>query len=124
MNIRPVNDVVIIRRQEQATASAGGVVLPQSDDFREDIGEVVFVGKGKHHKCRKCAGESHIPVQVRVGERVIFSTNGHQITRVNGEELTVLRQDSIIAVIDDDDGEVSSARGLQAVQEFYVAGEK
>ena len=123
MNISPINDVVIIRRQEQNTVSAGGVVLPQSEDFREDIGTVVFVGRGKPHKCKKCAGTSHIPMQVRVGERVIFSTNGHQITHVNGEELIVLRQESIIAVIDDDE-EVSSARGLQAVQEFYVAGKK
>jgi chaperonin GroES len=123
MNITPISDVVIIRRQEQKTVSGGGIVLPHADELREDIGTVLYVGRGKPHRCKKCAGTTHIPMQVRVGERVIFSTNGHQITKVNGEELIVLKQDSIIAVIEDEE-EVSSARGLQQVQEFYVSGEK
>jgi chaperonin GroES len=123
MNVTPISDVVIIRRQEQNTVSGGGIVLPYADELREDIGTVMFVGRGKPHKCKKCAGTTHIPMQVAVGDRVIFSTNGHQITKVNGEELIVLRQDSIIAVIEDEE-EVSSARGLQQVQEFYVSGEK
>jgi len=123
MQITPLSDLVVIRRQEQNTASDGGIYLPPSDDFREDIGFVVSVGKGKPHKCKNCNGHGTIPMQVRPGDRVIFSTNGHQITRVNGEELVVLRQDSIIAVIDEDEA-VSSARGIQQVKEFYVSGEK
>lgn len=102
MNVTPLNDVVIIRRQEQVTASDGGIILPPSEDFTEDIGTVVFVGRGKPVKCAKCAGRTHLPMQVAVGDRVIFSTNGHQITKIHGEELIVLRQDSIIAVIEDD----------------------
>lgn len=121
--IHPLNDVVVIRRREQDSVSGGGILLVDSPDFREDIGEVVFVGKGKHHKCKKCGGSARIEMQVKVGDKVIFSTNGHQITKVGGEELVVLKQDSIIAVIDDDEG-VSSARGIQASQEFFVTGEK
>lgn len=112
---------MIIRRREQDSVSSGGIFLVDSPDFREDIGTVLFVGRGKPHKCKKCGGTTPIPMQVRVGDKVIFSTNGHQITKVAGEELIVLRQDSIIAVIDDDE-DVSSARGIQQVQEFYVAG--
>jgi chaperonin GroES len=123
MNITPISDVVVIRRQEQSTVSGGGIFLPHADELREDIGTVMFVGRGKPHKCKKCAGTTHIPMQVRVGDRVIFSTNGHQITKVNGEELIVLRQDSIIAVIEDET-EVSSSRGIQQVQQFFVSGEK
>ena len=121
--LKPINDVVIIRRRAQDTVSDGGIYLVDSPDFREDIGEVVFVGKGKPHKCKKCTGSDRIPMQVKPGDRVIFSTNGHQITKVNGEELVVLKQDSIIAVIEDD-GPVSSARGLQANTNFVVEGEK
>jgi chaperonin GroES len=123
MNITPISDVVVIRRQEQSTVSGGGIFLPHADELREDIGTVMFVGRGKPHKCKKCAGTTHIPMQVRAGDRVIFSTNGHQITKVNGEELIVLRQDSIIAVIEDET-EVSSSRGIQQVQQFFVSGEK
>lgn len=114
--------MVVIRRREQDSVSGGGIYLVDSPDFREDIGEVVACGQGKPHRCRKCGGADRIGMQVSVGDRVIFSTNGHQITKVNGEELIVLRQDSIIAVIDGDE-QVSSQRGLQEVQEFYVSGD-
>jgi len=123
MVLEPLNDVVIIRRREQDSVSGGGILLVDSPDFREDIGEVVFVGKGKPHKCKKCGGSARIEMQVKVGDKVIFSTNGHQITKVGGEELVVLKQDSIIAVIEGDDN-VTSARGVQAVKEFFVSGEK
>lgn len=101
MNIDPLSDVVIIRRQEQASVSGGGIFLVQSDEFREDIGTVVFTGRGKPYKCPKCHGNGRIPMQVQAGEKVIFSTNGHQVVKVNGEELIVLRQDSIIGVINE-----------------------
>ena len=53
-------------------------------------------------------------MQVEVGDRVIFSTNGHQLTKINGEELIVLKQDSIIAVIE---GDVHSQRAYQDLSE-------
>ena len=121
--LNPLNDVVIIRRRAQNTVSDGGICLVDSPDFREDIGEIVFCGTGKPHKCRKCAGSDRIPMQVKPGDKVIFSTNGHQITKINGEELIVLKQDSIIAVIDDYDS-ISSARGIQQTQDTFVSGEK
>ena len=112
MKVIPLSDVVIIRRADQQSVSDGGIAIPQSDDFTEDIGEVVYVGKGKPHKCKTCGGRGHIPMQVKEGDRVIFSTNGHQLTKIKGEELIVLRQDSVIAVIEGDD-DVSSVRGDQ-----------
>jgi len=117
MVLSPLNDVVIIRRADPQSVSDGGIILPPSDDMTEDIGTVVYVGRGKPHKCKKCAGATHIPMQVVAGDRVIFSTNGHQITRIKGEELIVLRQDSIIAVIEDDANEVHSQRGAQEIAE-------
>ena len=116
MNISPLSDIVIIRRADQQSVSSGGIVLPPSEDFTEDIGTIVYVGRGKPVKCKKCAGHTNIPMQVNVGDRVIFSTNGHQLTKIAGEELIVLRQESIIAVIEDDD-EVHSQRGEQANKE-------
>jgi chaperonin GroES len=96
MQISPLSDVVVIRRASQQEVSDGGIIIPPSDDFREDIGTIVFAGQGKMSN-----KGIQIPMQVKEGDKVLFSTNGHQITQVNGEELIVLRQDSIIGVIDD-----------------------
>jgi len=98
MHIEPLSDVVVIKRSAQQDISAGGIIIPESDDFREDIGTVMFAGKGK-----LSPRGVFIPNQVKEGMKVLFSTNGHQITQVNGEELVVLREPSIIGIIEGDD---------------------
>ena len=87
--INPLSDIVIIRRSPPEEVSAGGILLAWDSDHREDIGVVAYVGPGKAK-----------PVAVKPGDKVLFSTNGHQITNVNGEELVVLREPSIIGVIE------------------------
>ena len=84
MNIAPLGDVVVIRRSDPQSVSDGGVLLVHDPDYREDIGVVAFAGP---------------KATVKQNDKVIFSTNGHQITVVNGEELVVLREPSIIGVI-------------------------
>ena len=101
MKIRPKSDIVIIRRSAPQEVSDGGIYLVHNPDFREDIGVVAYVGSGKRYGCRKCKTEHLVPVSVKPGDKVIFSTNGHQITTINGEELVVLREPSIIGVIED-----------------------
>jgi co-chaperonin GroES (HSP10) len=88
MNISPLGDVVVIRRSEPAEVSAGGILLAWSEDYREDIGTVVASGPKA--------------TSVKAGDKILFSTNGHQITTVNGEMLVVLREKSIIATIEGD----------------------
>jgi chaperonin GroES len=87
--IQPLSDIVIIRRLAPQQVSDGGIHLVYDPDYREDIGEVAYVGPGKKQ-----------PVAVKPGDKVLFSTNGHQITHVNGEELVVLREPSIIGVFE------------------------
>ena len=65
-----------------------------SDDFLEDIGEIVAVGPGV-----LSSKGVFIPTEVKPGERVLFSTNGHQVTKLNGEEMIVTREPSLMAVI-------------------------
>lgn len=96
--IHPLSDIVVIRRQSQQEISDGGVYIPPSDDFREDIGTIAYCGPGKLSPKGVL-----IPMDVKPGDKVIFSTNGHQITQVDGEELVVTRQNSIIGIVDDDD---------------------
>lgn len=94
MNIEPLNDVLIIRPHKEVS-SAGGILIPRTaDEFHEDIGTVCFAGPGALDDNGK-----RIPMQVKVGDRVLFSTNGHQVTKVNGEELVVLRQNSVIGIV-------------------------
>ena len=99
MNISPLADVVIIRRSSPEQVSAGGIHLAWDADYKEDIGEVVYAGNGKHHRCKKCNCQTDIPMSVKPGDKVLFSTHGHQITVINGQELVVLREPSIIGVI-------------------------
>ena len=98
--INPLSDVVIIRRSAPETVSDGGIHLVFDPDFKEDIGVVAFVGKGKLYGCQHCGSVSRRPVGVLPGDKVLFSTHGHQITQVNGEEFVVLRENSIIGVIE------------------------
>jgi chaperonin GroES len=100
MKIDPLSDVVVIRRSSQQEISDGGIYIPPSDDFREDIGTIAFAGKGKRVKCPHCGMDAVRDMEVKAGQKVIFSTNGHQITQLNGEEFVVLREPSIIGVIE------------------------
>ena len=103
--IRPQSDIVIIRRSAPQQVSDGGILLVHDGNCREDIGVVAYVGQGKSYGCKRCKTQHTIPVAVKPGDKVIFSTNGHQITTINGEELVVLREPSIIGVIEDDTAE-------------------
>lgn len=97
MHIDPLSDIVIIKRSPPDEVSEGGIYLAYDPDYREDIGVVEFVGEGKH-TCKKCGTTR--PVAVKRGDKVLFSTNGHQIVKVGMEELVVLREPSIIGVIE------------------------
>jgi len=105
VNILPLGDVVIIRRSAPKEVSAGGIHLVWDEDYREDIGTVMFVGTGTQHKCNTCKAYTHRPVAVKAGDTVLFSTNGHQITILNGEEFVVTREKSIIGIIEGDNVE-------------------
>lgn len=90
--LEPLHDVVII--QPQKLEKVGSILIPiESNDFKEDIGTVRYVGPGALND----DGET-IPMLVKPGDKILYSTHGHQTTKVDGEELIVLRQNSIIGV--------------------------
>lgn len=95
MQIEPLHDVVIIKRQ--VLDKVGSILIPiESENFREDIGTVVATGPGDMDDLGKLK-----PMYVKPGDRVLFSTHGHQVTKIDGEEVIVLRQNSIIGVFRD-----------------------
>ena len=94
-NIRPLHDRVVIRREEEETKSAGGIVLPGSASEKPARGEVVAIGSGKLLD----NGEVR-PLDVKVGDKVIFGQYGGSTVKLEGEEYLVLQESEIFAVIE------------------------
>ncbi len=95
MNIRPLQDRVVIRRMEEERTSAGGIVLPDSATEKPVQGEVVAVGNGKVLD----SGESR-PLDVKVGDRVLFGKYSGTEVKIKDEDLLVMREDDIMGVIE------------------------
>jgi chaperonin GroES len=95
MNIRPLHDRVIVRRMEEERTSAGGIVIPDTAAEKPIQGEVVAVGKGKILE----NGDVR-PLDVKVGDRVLFGKYSGTEVKVSGEELLVLREDDIMGVVE------------------------
>jgi chaperonin GroES len=95
MNIRPLHDRVVIRRMEEERTSAGGIVIPDSATEKPAQGEVVAVGNGKILE----NGDIR-PLDVKIGDKVLFGKYGGTEVKVEGEDLLVMREDDITAVIE------------------------
>ncbi len=94
MNIRPLHDRVIIRRMEEEKTSPGGIVIPDSATEKPVKGEVVAVGNGKILD----SGEVR-PLDGKVGDTILFGKYSGTEVSVDGEELLVMREDDITAII-------------------------
>jgi len=96
MNIRPLHDRVIVKRQEVESKSAGGIVLTGSAAEKSTRGEVLAVGKG-----RILESGSVKPLDVKLGDTVIFSEGyGAKSEKVDGEEVLILSEGDILAIVD------------------------
>jgi chaperonin GroES len=95
MNIRPLHDRVIVRRMEEEKTSPGGIVLPGSASEKPDRGEVIAAGKGRITD----SGEVRA-MDVAVGDKILFGKYAGTEVKVDGEELLVMREDDIVAVIE------------------------
>lgn len=95
MNIRPLQDRVVVRRTEEETTSAGGIVLPGSAAEKPAQGEVLAVGPGK----RLENGDTQ-PVDVKVGDVVVFGKYSSNTVKIGDEELLILGESEIFGVIE------------------------
>ena len=95
MKIRPLHDRVVVRRMEEETTSAGGIVIPDSATEKPVQGEIIAVGNGKITD----SGDVR-PLDVEVGDKVMFGKFSGTEVKVDGEELLVMREEDIVAVID------------------------
>ncbi|QAU33852.1 co-chaperone GroES [Janthinobacterium sp. 17J80-10] len=94
MNLRPLHDRVIVKRLDQETKTASGIVLPEAAAEKPDQGEVLAVGNGKILDDGKVR-----PLDVKVGDRVLFGKYSGQAVKVAGEELLVMREEDIMAIV-------------------------
>ncbi len=95
MKIRPLHDRVIVKRIEEERKSAGGIVIPDTAAEKPDQGEIIAVGKGKKDENGKL-----IPLDVKVGDKVLFGKYSGQTVKVKGEELLVMREEDLMGVIE------------------------
>ncbi|MBL1263242.1 co-chaperone GroES [Candidatus Methylomicrobium oryzae] len=94
MKIRPLHDRVIVKRVEEETKTAGGIVLPGSAAEKPSQGVILAVGTGKALD----NGEVR-PLEVKVGDKVLFGKYSGNEVKIDGEELIVMREDDIMGVL-------------------------
>src|SRR5579863_8489765 len=93
--LQPLGDRVVVEREESETTTSGGIVLPDSAKNKPARGKVISVGDGK-----LCDDGKRRPLQVKVGERVLFSSYAGDEFKVGDRELLLMREDDILAVIE------------------------
>ncbi len=95
MKIRPLHDRLIVKRMDEERKTASGIVIPDSAAEKPDQGEVLAIGTGKVMEDGKVT-----PLDVKVGDRVLFGKYAGQTVKVQGEELLVMREEDIMGVIE------------------------
>src|SRR5690349_782860 len=96
MRFRPLHDRVVVRRIEAEEKSAGGIIIPDTAKEKPSQGEVVGVGPGGRDESGNL-----IPVDVKIGERVLFGKWSGTEVKIDGEELLIMKESDIMGVIDE-----------------------
>jgi chaperonin GroES len=96
MNLKPLDDRIVVRPNEAETQTASGLVIPDTAKEKPQQGEVLAVGPGKRSET---TGDL-IPVDIKVGDTVLYSKYGGTEVAVNGEDLLVLNSRDVLAVVE------------------------
>ena len=94
VNLTPLHDRVVVRRIEEKESIKGGIIIPDSAKEKQQEGEVIAVGSGKREK-----GEL-IPLDVKPGDRVLFGKYSGTELKVDNQDLSVMREDDVMAIVD------------------------
>ena len=94
MKIRPLQDRVIVERVEAEKKSAGGIIIPDSAKEKPQEGKVIAVGKGK-----KLDDGNVIPMDVKAGDRILFSKYAGSDVTIDGKEYVIMREEDILGVL-------------------------
>ena len=93
--IRPLHDRVIVERLEEGEQKVGGIIIPDTAKEKPQQGRVVAVGKGKTEKDGKVT-----PLDVKVGDTVLFGKYSGQEIKIDGEERLIMREEEILAILE------------------------
>jgi chaperonin GroES len=93
LNITPLHDRVVVRRLEEKETAKGGIIIPDTAKEKPHEGEVMAVGAGKIDKGKR------IPVDVKVGDRILFGKYTGSDTKIDDQEYLILREDEILAKV-------------------------
>ena len=95
MKIRPLQDRVIVRRIEEEEKTKGGIIIPDSAKEKPQEGKVIAVGKGKANDDGKVT-----PLDVKVGDKILFGKYSGTEIKMNGEEHLIMREDDILGIVE------------------------
>jgi len=97
MRVRPLHDRIIVKRVEEESKSKGGIIIPDTAKEKPIEGKVVAVGTGKGRK-----DGSKLPMEVQVGDRILFATYAGTEVKVDGEEHLIMKEEDVLAVLEKD----------------------
>lgn len=95
MKFRPLHDRVVVRRVEENTKTAGGIIIPDAAKEKPMQGEVIAVGPGARDEAGKL-----VPLDVKAGDRVLFGKWSGTEVKIDGQELLIMKESDILGVLD------------------------
>ena len=95
MKIRPLHDRILVKRLEEESKTAGGLFIPDAAKEKPIQAKVIAVGSGKRDKDGKV-----IPLDVKAGDRVLFSKYSGSEVKIDGEEHLIMREDDLLAIVE------------------------
>ena len=95
MKIRPLQDRVLVKRLEEEQKTKGGIIIPDTAKEKPQMGEIISAGGGK-----KTDDGKVIPLDVKAGDKVLFSKYAGTEVKIEGEELLIMREDDILGVVE------------------------
>ena len=95
MKLRPLQDRILVKRVEEAQKTKGGIIIPDSAKEKPAEGEVVSVGSGKVGDDGK-----KIPLEIKKGDRILFSKYGGTEVNIEDEEYLIMREDDVLGVVE------------------------
>ena len=95
MKFRPLHDRVVVRRVEQESKSAGGIIIPDTAKEKPMEGEIVAVGPGGRDEAGKL-----IPIDLKPGDRILFGKWSGTEVKIDGEELLIMKESDVMGVIE------------------------
>jgi len=99
MKVRPLHDRIIVQRLEEGEQRVGGIIIPDTAKEKPQQGKVVAAGKGKAKDDGKV-----LPLDVKAGDTILFGKYSGQDIKLDGEEYLIMREDEVLAVIEDGEG--------------------